>query len=179
MPPLELIDICWLNSVWLVIVSPAIILYTVNGVLRSIKPAHRACSPDAIWWCLIPVVGHFILYSVTLKVSKSLHRQFHETGHHLMIDQYGANMGKYWALLGIFFNLYVVGFVLIYEKFRFFDLLRFENAMILIPVVLARGTCSFMYWREMLRCRSRLMFLLKPEMSDDEMNYQDEPGGDS
>lgn len=179
MPQLQFIDICWLNSVWFVIVvSPAIILFTVNGVLRRIRPVHRVCAPDDIWWCLIPVIGHFILYTVILKVSKSLHRQFHETGHHLMIDQYGASMGKYWALLGIFFNLNLVVFVMIYEKFRLLDLLRFDNAVILIPIVLARGTCSFLYWKEMLRCRRRLMFLIKPEMSDEELNYYDHHDGD-
>lgn len=45
--------------------------------------------------------------------------------------------------------------------------------MFLIPVDLAGGKCSFLCWMEMLRCRSRRKLLLKPEMSDEDLNYRE------
>lgn len=179
MPQLELIDICWLSSIWIVIVAPIFILYSARSVLQLIKPNHRLCSPNIVWWCLIPVIGHYLIFSTAAKIATSVHRQFHEIGHHISIDQYGANSGKYWALSGVLFNSYVLIYMVFYIKYSFVDLLKFDNSAVLIPVVAVRGTNAFLYWMVMIRNHRRLMNYLKPEMSDDEMNYHDEGKGDS
>ena len=173
--PLGILDVLWLNCLWLTIGFKVFVLFTMQRLLRLIQPSHRCCSPNTLWWCLIPFVGNFVLFPVTRRLSKSLSRQFAAMESHRLFhgfsdrssEDFGATRGRYWALFGIAFDIFCL--YVIHNVGRWSDLLRFE--FIYMVVILILISQSYFYWTRIRKAHLRLIGFMQSAKSAEELDY--------
>lgn len=71
---------------------------TLSKALQQVRPKLREMEPGQVWLLLIPLFNLYWVFVVTGKVPESLKSEFYERGMRKRGDDYGANLGKWYAI---------------------------------------------------------------------------------
>ena len=76
-------------------------LLTLSKALHRVRPELRTIEPGQVWLNLIPFFNLYWIFVLTSKVPDSLGREFRERRMHRRGENYGAEVGKWYAICTI------------------------------------------------------------------------------
>ena len=74
---------------------------TLSKALKQVRPELREMEPGQVWLYFIPFFNLYWIFVIASKVPASLKAEFYERGIGKRGDDYGANIGKWYAICTI------------------------------------------------------------------------------
>ena len=74
---------------------------TLSKALQQVRPGNRDMEPGQVWLVLIPLFNLYWNFKIASDVPNSLRREFRERSMGERGDDYGANIGKWYAICSI------------------------------------------------------------------------------
>lgn len=71
---------------------------TLSKALKQVRPGNRDMEPGQVWLVLIPFFNLYWNFKIASDIPSSLKREFRERGMGRSGDDYGANVGKWYAI---------------------------------------------------------------------------------
>ncbi|MBY0514256.1 MAG: hypothetical protein K2P78_10140 [Gemmataceae bacterium] len=76
-------------------------ILTLTKALNRVRPELRDLEPGQVWLVLIPFFNLYWNFVIAQKVPSSLENEFRERGMHTRGEDYGAGVGKWYAICSI------------------------------------------------------------------------------
>lgn len=84
---------------------------TLSKALKQVRPENRDMEPGQVWLVLIPFFNLYWNFKIASDIPSSLKREFRERGMGRSGDDYGAAVGKWYAICVILGIIPIVNYV--------------------------------------------------------------------